>query len=159
MKRNVVIILLLNIFLISSCVTHQPKTDIVTDSKFVEYSVKTWKSIDITCDVIFNISGDLYKQNKINEQQKQKLIDIGNTLKTSLNIVKAGIESYMWAEQVNLPLNNSKDKLVNDLVIVVKSFYILKEQFSEIYKAATGQTIKIPDIFLFDTITNALMRG
>lgn len=136
-----------------------PSPEVASDSKFVEYSIKTIKSIDIACDVIYTILGEMYKSGKITEAQKDELINIGNGVSASLRVAKDGVRAYMWAEQMSEKTTVTKDKAINDLIIAAKTFYKLRDQAAIIYKSATGKSIQIPDIFMFNTITDALMRG
>lgn len=150
--------LLLLMILLSGCHHIQPNTNESTDSKFVQNSLKTWKSVDISADMMYKILGDMYREGQINEAQKNQFIAIGNVIRDSLIVSKEAINTYIWAEQTNANISDSKTKAINALVISAKSFYKMKDEFIVIYKSITGQDIKIPDLFLFDTITDIMIR-
>ena len=157
MRQANIFIFLIIVCLLSSCAVKQPTVESSKTPDFVTYSVKTIKSIDIASDAVYTILGDLYKSGKITEEQKDDLIGTGVLVSTSLTMAKKSIYGYMWAIQINEDTTVTKDKVINDIIVVAKTFYKLKSEAAIVYKAATGNDIIIPDIFLFDTITDALL--
>lgn len=131
--------------------------DLPPQQRFVEYSVRTWSSVDITADTIYSIFGELYKDGQITEEQKDTLIEIGNPIASGLKVSKKAIESYMWAMNINSNVESSQQMVINSLVVVVQAFYELRDEAEEIYKLATGEEIDIPDLVLFDQLTSALI--
>jgi len=151
--------IIIMIFLLMSCGIKQPDVHQPSDDVFIKNSVKMWKSIDITADVLYTILGDLYKQNILNDDHRDRLILIGNVVKQNQEFAREAITSYLWAEQISVDSENiQKDRVINTLILTAKSFYKMKDEISKVYSEATGKEINIPDIFLFDTITYAMLQ-
>lgn len=147
------------LFTLMSCSVKSPDIHRPSQDPFIQNSVKMWKSIDITADVLYTILGDLYKQNILNDNHRDRLIVIGNVVKQNQEIAREAIISYLWAEQISEDSENiQKERVINTLILAAKSFYKMKDDISEVYSEATGKEINIPDIFLFDTITQALLQ-
>ena len=132
--------------------------DLPSEEQFVVYSVKTWKSIDISADAIYSALGDMYREGHITEVQKDKLITIGDAIHVALDSSKKTIIAYMWADQLNDGVDNTQDQVINSLVVLAQAFYSLRDEAQDAYKLATGNTLVIPDIFMFDALTSALIR-
>ena len=147
--------------LLVSCGVKQPDIYQPSEDIFIKNSVKMWKSIDITSDVLYTILGDMYKQNILNDSHRDKLINIGNVVKQNQELAREAIISYLWASQVseNSSENIQREKVINTLILTAKSFYKMKDDIAKVYSEATGKNIEIPDIFLFDAITESLLQG
>lgn len=126
------------------------------DEVLVLNSVKTIKSIDIVADMSFKILGDLYREGVVTEEQKLTLIKVGDVVRTNQNLARASLTAYMYADRMSA--DSTKDKLINTLVLSAKSFYKMKDEVSKTYSGITGKEINIPDIFMFDTISNLLIQ-
>jgi len=126
------------------------------DEVLILNSVKTIKSIDIVADMSFKILGDLYTEGVITEEQKVTLIKVGDVVRTNQNLARAALTSYMYADKMSA--DSTKDKLINTLVLSAKSFYKMKDEVAKTYSGITGKDINIPDIFMFDTISNLLIQ-
>ena len=134
--------------------------DVSTDVTLIRNTVKTYKSIDIVAHMLYSTLGDLYKLGHVTEEQKLKLITLGNIVREQQALTKAAIESYMWSDVYTDTTSDTykRDKLINTLVKFVKAFYNMKDEVASTYKQVTGQDIKIPDIFMFDTLTDLLYQ-
>ena len=144
-----------------ACHPKEPNLTLPVNGTLVQNSVKTWKSIDITADFLYTVLGDMYKEGLIDEDKKESLIIIGNVVRQNQELAREAIVAYLWAAQIaeaSESDNIYREQIINTIVLTVKSFYKMKDEVAEVYSAATGKNIKIPNIFLFDTITDYLLN-
>ena len=143
------------IFILYGCYhQNQAPGDFKSDDKIVEYSFKVIKSVDISTDAIYSVFGELYKQGKISETDKDKLIETGKTIREGLSLSREALVAYMWSKQVNENQPQTKQKVKNAIAITLKSFYQFKDEAEDLYKRLTGKDLDIPSVPMFETVVN-----
>jgi len=120
-KLLVTIIIILNILALTGCVATQNKSP-----KSLTYnSFKAFQTVYING---LNVMGDLYKQNKISEKQKNEIIKIGNDFKLSYQAASIAFETYTMNPSIQ---NKSQmDELIENTEFLKNEFrrYIYERQ-------------------------------
>lgn len=158
-KYNLLVVLLVVLFS-TSCATiksaiNDPKS-INTDVVVLE-CVNAWKIMDHTADGVFSIMGELYKQGKISEEQKEHMINEGRLLRTELINTKAAITDYLWEKELG---SGSRDKITQIYLLAnivkgnIQAYYKLQGVAKEMYKDATGGELYMPDVAVVNLPTS-----
>lgn len=152
---------------LTTCISCGAKNPNLTskENTFIKNSVRVWKSIDITADALYTILGDLYKNNKITEEQKEKAIEYGKILKRNQELTKDAIVAYLWAAEINSQEDNKltsenvyKERVINSLALSTYSFYDVKKEVISVYNNSTGESLTVPDIFISETLREYLNK-
>lgn len=150
------IVLIILVFFIASCVPKKVNQELTTEQKFIENSIRTWKSIDIAADALYSIFGELYKHDVIGDDERDILIKIGTPLASTLTITKASIETYLLAVQTNEGVESAHQKVMNSLMLAVHLFHNVKDEVERIYKFSTGREISLPEINIFPELEESI---
>ena len=126
----------------------------------VQNSVKLLYTADIASDMVYKILGDMYKHGYFTESQKDRFVKMGDAIVTTRRLSNEALIAYMWAVENSDESEQARTKevLINTLVKFAKAFYAMKDDVASTYNDLTGQNLKIPDIFMFDTITSLLYQ-
>lgn len=136
-------------------------TAVVTaPNKLVQNSVKLLYTADEAAEMVFSILGDMYKEGYFDAAQKDKFVAMGHAVISARDLANSALISYQWAVENADAAESERTKqiLINSLVKFAKEFYAMKDNVAASYNGLTGQTIKIPDIFMFDTISSLLYQ-
>ncbi len=150
-------LLILFIFFSVSCIPKKINQELTTEQKFIESSIRTWRSIDIAADAIYSVFGELYKHDMISEEQKDLLIKVGTPLSSGLSITKESIETYLLLMHMNEDVDSAHQKVISSLILIVHLFHNVKDELETIYKITTGKSIEIPNIVLFPELKQELI--
>lgn len=142
--------------LLSGCGPKPIDPTLPSEDKFAIYSFKTWKSVDIAADAIYKSFGDLYRDGKITEEQKDELIKIGEYVRESMIMARTAMEGYLWVLQTNENVDDKKEKVLNSLKGVIYAFNDMRDEAEKVYSMATGQQLNIPSPFIFEALASVL---
>lgn len=108
-ERNVinVVFMMLCLYFLTSCVASTGMNNPVIDNTY-----KILKTTQIGYDSSMKIVSDLYRQGKITEEQKQKVVKIGSDFVASYKFLVSVLETYAEGKTSRITVDEAVDKFV-----------------------------------------------
>lgn len=135
------------LLLLSACATTM-NTELVFKN-----CVNTWETIDYASDATLRAFGDLYKQDKITEEEAEQLIHTAEVLRQELLISRDFMLNYLWEKEKHADDFDGSSRVIQLAGILrsnILSYYQLKDLASGLYTKATGGTLYAIDIPLVE---------